>query len=173
MQNRRTIWWCNVTFNKTRPKLSYLQEFKTAKNQASMSKELPVELWYRIVFIHRSGEEFRKKRNMLQWRFTEAWSLHYLYWKKFETTRTLPRAGLLATLSNWWSRALVRVVTKKLMVTLVELHDHIWRWEKLTERQTLLQHSTDLGLITVWSESIFSSVKTHENPLEICKKKNT
>ncbi len=44
---------------------------------------------------------------------------------KFKTTRTLPRAGLLAKPSNWWRRALVRVVTKNLMVTLVELHDHL------------------------------------------------
>ncbi len=38
----------------------------------------------------------------------------------------------------------VSVVTKKLMVTLVELHDHICRWEKPTEGQTSLQHSTGL-----------------------------
>ncbi len=41
------------------------------------------------------------------------------------TTRTLPKAGLLAKLSNWWRRALVRGVTKNLIVTLVELHDCI------------------------------------------------
>ncbi len=88
----------------------------------------------------------------------------------FGTTRTLPRAGLMAKLSNWWRRALVRVVTKNLMVILVELHDHIYRWEKLTEGQTLLQHSTDLGFMAVWQDSILSSVKTHENTLGICRK---
>ncbi len=36
--------------------------------------------------------------------------------------------------------ALVRVVTKNLMVILVELHDHICRWEKPTEGQTSLHH---------------------------------
>ncbi len=36
---------------------------------------------------------------------------------------------------------------KKLMVTLVELHDHMWRLEKPTEEQTSLQHSTDLGFM--------------------------
>ncbi len=44
-----------------------------------------------------------------------------LKWKKFGTTRTLPRADHLATLSNWERRALVREVTKNLMVTLAEL----------------------------------------------------
>ncbi len=40
---------------------------------------------------------------------------------KFGTTRTLPRADHLATLSNWERRALVREVTENLMVTLAEL----------------------------------------------------
>ncbi len=107
---------------------------------------------------------------MLHWRFTEACSLHYPLWKKFETTRTLPRAGLLAKLSNWWRRGLVILVTKNLMVTLVELHDHICRGEKPTEGQTSLQHSTDLGFMAVWPNSILSSVNTHENTHGICKK---
>uniref|UniRef100_A0A8C4STV7 Transposase n=1 Tax=Erpetoichthys calabaricus TaxID=27687 RepID=A0A8C4STV7_ERPCA len=42
-------------------------------------------------------------------------------WKKFETTRTLPRAGQPSTLSDRGRRALVREVTKNLMVTLSEL----------------------------------------------------
>jgi hypothetical protein len=42
-------------------------------------------------------------------------------WKKFGTTRTLPRAGRLAKLSDRGRRALVREVTKNPMVTLTEL----------------------------------------------------
>ena len=42
-------------------------------------------------------------------------------WKKFGTTKTLPRAGRPARLSNWWRRTLVRDVTKNPMVTLTEL----------------------------------------------------
>ncbi len=57
------------------------------------------------------------------------------------------------------------------MVTLVELHNHICRWEKPTEGQTSMQHSTNLGFMVVWQDSILSSVKTHENTLGICKKK--
>ena len=44
-----------------------------------------------------------------------------LKWKKFATTKTLPRAGRLAILNNWGRRSLVREVTKNPMVTLIEL----------------------------------------------------
>ncbi len=70
---------------------------------------------------------------------------------------------------NWWRRALSRLMTKNLMVTLVELHDHICRCEKPTEGQTSQQHSTNLGFMTVWPNSILSLMKTHENTLGICK----
>ena len=42
-------------------------------------------------------------------------------WKKFGTTKTLPRAGRMAKLSNRGRRALVREVIKNQMVTLTEL----------------------------------------------------
>ncbi|KAI3362849.1 hypothetical protein L3Q82_001885 [Scortum barcoo] len=42
-------------------------------------------------------------------------------WKKFRTTRTLPRAGRPSKLSDRGKRALVREVTKNPMVTLSEL----------------------------------------------------
>ena len=45
----------------------------------------------------------------------------FLKWKKFGTTKILPRAGHLAKLSNRGRRALVREVTKNPMVTLTEL----------------------------------------------------
>jgi hypothetical protein len=44
-----------------------------------------------------------------------------LKWKKFGTTKTLPRAGRLAKLSNRGRRALFRKVIKNLIVTLTEL----------------------------------------------------
>ena len=43
-----------------------------------------------------------------------------LKWKKFGTTKTLPRAGRLAKLSNQGRRALVREVKRNLMVTLTD-----------------------------------------------------
>jgi hypothetical protein len=44
-----------------------------------------------------------------------------LKWKKFGTTKTLPRAGRPVKLSNRGRRDLVREVTKNLMVTLTEV----------------------------------------------------
>ena len=44
-----------------------------------------------------------------------------LKWKKFGTTKTLPKAGRPAKQSNQGRRALIREVTKNLMVTLTEL----------------------------------------------------
>ena len=43
-----------------------------------------------------------------------------LKWKKFRTTKTLPRAGPPAKLSNQGRTAFVREVTKNLMVTLTD-----------------------------------------------------
>jgi transposase len=42
-------------------------------------------------------------------------------WKKFGTTKTLPRAGRPAKLSNRGRRAMVREVIENPMVTLIEL----------------------------------------------------
>ena len=44
-----------------------------------------------------------------------------LKWKKFGTTKTLPRAGHPARLSTWGRRVMDREVTKNTMVTLTEL----------------------------------------------------
>ncbi len=78
-------------------------------------------------------------------------------------------AGLLAKLSNWCRRALVSAVTKNLMVTLVELYDHICRWwEKPTEGH----HYNTPRIWALWQcgQTQSSSVKTHENTLGICKR---
>ena len=82
-----------------------------------------------------------------------------LKWKKLGTTRTLPRADRPAKLSNRGRRDLVREVTKNLMVTLGDLRDPMWRWEKLPEGQASLQHTTDLGFMAEWPEGNLSSVK--------------
>ncbi len=116
------------------------------------SKECPAELRDRIVLRQIWGR--LQKNIVLCRRFT--FGLH-------ETIRTLPRSSLLAKLSNQRRRVLVREVIKTLMATLVELHDLIWRWEKHTEEQTSLWHSTNLGLMAKWPNSSFSSVKIHSN----------
>ncbi len=58
------------------------------------------------------------------------------------------------------------------MVTLVELHDHICRWEKPTEGQTSLHHSTDLGFMSVWPDSnLLLSEDTQKPTWNLQKKK--
>ncbi|CDQ91560.1 unnamed protein product [Oncorhynchus mykiss] len=75
---------------------------------------MSVERRDRIVSRHRSGEECQNISAALK-------NTVASIWKKFGTTKSLPRAGRLATLSNWGRRALVREVTKNPMVNLTEL----------------------------------------------------
>ncbi|KAG2465666.1 TCB1 transposase, partial [Polypterus senegalus] len=84
------------------------------------SKELSVDLRDRIVSRHKSGEGYRKISAALKVPMSTVASI-ISKWKKFETTRTLPRAGPPSKLSNWGRRALVREVTKNPMVTLSKL----------------------------------------------------
>ncbi|KAK3552214.1 hypothetical protein QTP86_005893 [Hemibagrus guttatus] len=74
-------------------------------------------------------------------------------WKNFGTTRTLPRAGHLVKPSDRWRRALVREVTKNLMVTLKELqHFSVERGEP-SRRTTIsaeLHQSGLYGRVARW-----------------------
>ena len=84
------------------------------------SKEMSVELRDRDVSRHRSGEGYQNTSAALKVPKNTVASL-IIKWKKFETTKILPRAGRPAKLSNRGRRALVREVNKNLMVTLTEL----------------------------------------------------
>ncbi|KAG2458101.1 TCB1 transposase, partial [Polypterus senegalus] len=84
------------------------------------SKELSVDLRDRIVSKHKSGEGYRKISAALKVPMSTVASI-IRKWKKFKTTRTLPRAGRPSKLSDRGRRALVREVTKNPMVTLSEL----------------------------------------------------
>ncbi|KAG2468538.1 TCB1 transposase, partial [Polypterus senegalus] len=84
------------------------------------SKELSVDLQDRIVSRHKSGEGYRKMSAALMVPMSTVASI-IRKWKKFETTRNLPRAGWPSKLSDRGRRALVREVTKNPMVTLSEL----------------------------------------------------
>ncbi|KAG2458113.1 TCB1 transposase, partial [Polypterus senegalus] len=75
------------------------------------SKELSVDLRDRIVSRHKSGEGYRKISAALKVPMSTVASI-ICKWKKFETTRTLPRAGRPSKLSDWGRRALVREVSK-------------------------------------------------------------
>ena len=80
------------------------------------SKELSVELRDWIVLRHRSGEGYQKLSAALKVPKSTVASI-ILKWKKFGTTKTLPKAGRPVKLSNRGRRALVREVIKNLMVT--------------------------------------------------------
>ena len=82
-------------------------------------KELSVELQDRTVPRHISGEGYQKMSAALKVSKNTVASI--LKWKRFGTTKTLPRPGLPAKLSNLGRRALVREVTKNPMVTLTSL----------------------------------------------------
>ena len=100
------------------------------------SKELPAELRDRIVSRHRSGEGYKKNSAALKVPKSTVASI-ILKWKKFGTTRTLPRAGRPAKLSNQGRRALVREVTKNPMVTLAELQRSCVEMGETSRRTTI------------------------------------
>jgi hypothetical protein len=84
------------------------------------TKELSVELRDRIVSRHRSREGYPNISAALKVPKNTVASI-ILKWKMFGTTKTLPRAGRPAKLSNRGRSALVREVTQNPMVTLTEL----------------------------------------------------
>ncbi|KAG2458402.1 TCB1 transposase, partial [Polypterus senegalus] len=87
---------------------------------STKSKELSVDIRDRIVSRHKSEEGYRKMSAALKAPMSTVASIIRM-WKKFETTRTLPRAGRPSKLRDQGRRALVREMTKNLMVTLSEL----------------------------------------------------
>ena len=87
------------------------QEVKCIVRRALRQDCVDAQIWGRVQ--KKNSEAFKVPKNTV--------ASIILKWKKFGTTKTLPRAGLLAKLSNQGRRALVREVTKNLMVTLTEL----------------------------------------------------
>jgi hypothetical protein len=79
------------------------------------STEFSVELRVRIMSWHRFGEGYQNMSAALMVDKNPVASIIFK-WMKFGTTKTLPRAGCLAKLSNRGSE-----VTKCPMVTLTEL----------------------------------------------------
>jgi hypothetical protein len=77
-------------------------------------KELSIELRDRIVWSHRSGQGYQRMSEALKIPKNPVAS-NILKWKKFATTKTLPRAGRPAKLSSRGRRDLVREVTKNPM----------------------------------------------------------
>ncbi|KAG2459502.1 TCB1 transposase, partial [Polypterus senegalus] len=100
------------------------------------SKELSVDLRDRIVSKHKSGESYRKISAALKVPMSTV-ALIIRKWKKFKTTITLLRASPPSKLSNRGRRALVREVTKNLMVTLSELQRSSVESEEPSRRTTI------------------------------------
>ncbi|KAG2463250.1 TCB1 transposase, partial [Polypterus senegalus] len=109
------------------------------------SKELSVDLRDRIVSRHKSGEGYIKISAALKVPMSTVASI-IRKWKKFETTRTLPRAGRPSKLSDRGKRALVREVTKNLMVTLSELQRSSVEGGELSRRTTITAAIHQSGL---------------------------
>ena len=105
---------------------------------------MPLKLRDRIVLRHRSGEGYQNNSGALKVPKNTVASI-ILKWKKFGTTKTLPRAGHPAKLSNQGRRDLVRVVAKNPMVTLTELQSSSVEMGEATVQkgQPSMQHSTN------------------------------
>jgi hypothetical protein len=82
-----------------------------------------------------------------------------LKWKKLGTTKTLPRAGRPAKLSNQGRKALVREVNKKPMVTLTELKRSSVEMDNLPKGKPPLQNSTNQAFMAEWPDGSHSLVK--------------
>jgi hypothetical protein len=85
---------------------------------------------------HRSGEGYQHISAALKVPKNTVASI-ILKWKNFGTTKTLPRAGSPAKLSNQGRRALVREVTKNPMVTLTELQSSSVKMGETSRRTTV------------------------------------
>jgi hypothetical protein len=136
------------------------------KNQAMRSKELSVELRERIVLRHRSGEGYQKMSATLKVPKDTVASI-IVKCKKFVTTRTHPRAGNVAKLSNRGSRALVREVTKNPMVTLTELQSSSVALGEPSRRTTISAALHQSLLYDRVARRKPLSKKAHDRPLGI------
>uniref|UniRef100_A0AAQ4R839 Transposase Tc1-like domain-containing protein n=1 Tax=Gasterosteus aculeatus aculeatus TaxID=481459 RepID=A0AAQ4R839_GASAC len=127
------------------------------------SKELSVDLRDRIVSRHRSGEGYRKISAALKVPMSTVASI---IWKrrKFATTRTLPRVGRPARLSDRGRRALVREVTRNPMVTLTELQRCSMKIREPSRRTTILAALHKSGLFGREARRKPSSVKSTGQP---------
>ena len=93
-----------------------------------------------------------------------------LKWKKFGTSKTLPRVGPPAKLSNWGRRALVREVTKNPKFTLTELQSSSVEMGELSRRTTISAALHQSGLYESGQMEATPQLKTHDSPLGVCQK---
>ena len=89
-----------------------------------------------IVSRHRSGEGYQNNSAALKVPKSTVASI-ILKWKRFETSKILPRNGHPAKRSNRGRRPLVREVTKNPMVTLTELQSSSVEMGEPSRRTTI------------------------------------
>ena len=92
-----------------------------------------------------------------------------LKWKRFGTTKTLPRTGHSAKLNNQ-GRTLVREVTMNLMVTLTELQSSSVEMRGHSRRTTLSAALHQSGLYGSGQMETTHQYKSHDSPLGVCQK---
>ena len=91
--------------------------------------------------------------------------------EEFGTTKTLPRAGSPAKLSNQGRRALVREVNKNSIVTLTELQSSSVGMEEPSRRTTISAGLHQPGIYgRVARRKPLLSKKAHDSPLGVCQK---
>ena len=134
------------------------------------SKELPKELRDRIVARHRSGQGYKIISAALKGSKSTVASI-ILKWKKFGTTRTLPRPGRPAKLSNRGRRALVREVKKNPKITVAELQ----RCSREMERKfyKVNYHCSPPPVRALWQSGPTEAspqCKTYESLHRVCQK---
>uniref|UniRef100_A0AAZ3PKP5 Sleeping Beauty transposase HTH domain-containing protein n=1 Tax=Oncorhynchus tshawytscha TaxID=74940 RepID=A0AAZ3PKP5_ONCTS len=130
----------------------------------TLTLELFVALRDRIVSRHRSGEEYQNISKALKVPKNTVASI-ILKWKMFGTTKTLPRAGSLAKLSNRGRRALVREVNKYPLVALTKLQISSVEMSELSKRTTISAALHQSGLYDRVARR-----KAHDSLLGVCLK---
>ena len=124
-----------------------------------------VELQARIVSRHRSGEGYQHFSTALKVPKNTVASI-ILKCKKFGTTKTLPRTGRPAKLSNRGRREVAKNLTVNDWASRVPL----WRWENLPEGQPSLQHSTNQAFMLVARRNPLLSKRHMTARLEFAKR---
>jgi transposase len=132
-------------------------------------KELSIELRDRIVSRHRSGEGYQNIYAAPKVPKNTVASI-ILKWRKFGTTKTLPRAGHPTKLSNQGRRVLVKEVTKNPMITLTELQSSSLEMGEPNRRTTVFAAIYQSGLYDIVARRKPLLNKMHNNPLGVCQK---
>uniref|UniRef100_A0AAZ3PE19 Sleeping Beauty transposase HTH domain-containing protein n=1 Tax=Oncorhynchus tshawytscha TaxID=74940 RepID=A0AAZ3PE19_ONCTS len=126
-----------------------------------------VELRDRIMSRHRSGHGYENISAALKVPKNTVASI-ILKWKKFGTTKTLPRARRPAKQSNRGRRALVRKVTKNPVVT--DRAPEFLCGDGRTFQNSLCSTPPNQAFMVEWSEGNHSSVKGTAARLEFAKR---